>query len=124
VIEQLLLDAGQFTDVSRRDRPAGVRMPLPGADPGAGCIDEHAVETRFGRRSWTAIPGDGAVIEHLGAGGAFLENLDPAHRPVAGPDEPLVLHEVGEVQRLAAFAGAGIPPRFAGRRVAGMTDQL
>src|SRR5664280_1530536 len=101
-----------------------MRMALPGADSAAGCIDEDAIETRFGRRLRAAIPRHGAVIKHLGAGGAFLQDLEPADRPVAGPDEPLVLHEIGQMQRLAAFAGEGVPPRFAGRRRTRMANHL
>src|SRR5664279_4507874 len=99
-------------------------MALPGADAAARRINEDAIETRPGRHRRTATPRHGSVIEHLGAGGAFLQDVDPAHRTVAGPDQPLILHEVGQMQRFAAFARAGIPPGFAGRWRAGMADQL
>ena len=72
MIKQLLLNAGKFANVGRRQGPSGMRVALPGADSAARGIDEHAVETCSCRRLRPAVPEDGAVIEHLGAGGAFL----------------------------------------------------
>jgi len=55
---------------------------------------------------FAAVPKIGAVVENLRARGAALECLDAAGVAIGGPDDAFVLHLVGEVERLAAFARA------------------
>ena len=64
-----------------------------------------------------------AKIENLGPGGALLEFGEAAQRTIARPEQAFVLHQIGEMHRLAAFAGTGIPPRFAGFGRGGVSHQ-
>src|SRR5690606_14029297 len=124
VAEELELDLGEFLDVVERGGPAGVGVALPGADAGAGGVDEDAVELGLGGEHGAAVPDDGAVVENLGAGGAFAQVGEAAGVAVAGPDEAAVVHEIGEVEGFAALTGAGVPPGFAGLGRAGVADEL
>ncbi len=124
VFEEGALDGGEFEDVVDRGVPAGVGIALPGADAAARSVDEDAVEFGFGGEARAAVPGGGAEIEDVGAGGAALEGFQAARVAVGGPDEALVLHEVGEMQGFSAFAGAGVPPSLFGRGRGGDADEL
>src|ERR1035438_7372219 len=84
-------------------------------------------DTRLHRRSRLRArsrPNRGAVIEHAGARRAPPEDGQPPWRPVRRQDKALVSHQVREVKRLSALAGAGVPPGFAGLRRAGVADEL
>ena len=124
MVEQLGLEVGEFAHILECRAPAGVGIALPGADAAAGGVDQDAVEFRFGRKEGAAIPVDRAVVEDLGPTGPLSQRGQAAGGPVAGPDHALVFHLVGQMQGLAAFTGAGVPPGFAGLGPAGEADQL
>ena len=124
MVEEGELGRGQLRDILRRGGPAGLRVALPGADTAAWGVDEDAVEFRLGWEPRGAVPDHRAVVEQLCPGSAALEGLEAAGVAVAGPDDALVLHQIREVHRLAALAGAGVPPRLAGLRGAGDADHL
>src|SRR5262245_30847840 len=88
-------------------------IALPGADAAARRVDENAVEASLRRQLRGAIPDGGAKIEDRRACRASFEDLEPPHVAIGGPDHPFVRHQIGEMQQLAALAGAGIPPRLA-----------
>src|SRR4051812_35899723 len=101
-----------------------MRITLPRAHTAARCIDEDAVEFRLGWRLGRTIPWCDAIIENLGAGGTAFERIETAGMAIAGPNGAFAGHQVGEVQGLAALAGAGVPPRLAGFGRTGVADEL
>src|SRR5262245_60496541 len=101
-----------------------MRVALPGTDAAARCVEEDAVEFRLGWELVATIPCRRAAVENFGPGGALLELGQTTRRAIAGPEHALVLHEVGEVHGLAAFAGAGVPPSLAGLGCARVADEL
>lgn len=124
VFEKLALELGEFSDVGGRGGPAVVGMALPGAHAAARSVEEDTVEFRFRWQHGAAAPLDGAGVVGLGAGGPFAQVGEATGGAVAGPDDAFAAHEVGEVKGLAALAGAGIPPSFAGHGGAGVADEL
>lgn len=124
MVEHRELGGGEFGDVGGGGGPAGVGVALPSADATARGVEEDAVEFGFSGEAGGAVPKGGAVIEKFRAGGAALKGLDTFLVAVGGPDEALVHHEVGEVERFAAFASAGIPPGLAGKGRGGDADEL
>lgn len=124
MIEQGQLRGGQFPYVVGCRTPAGVRVALPGTDAAARGVKEDAVEFGFGRKSSGPIPERGAVIEKFRAGRPAFERVEPLVVAIRGPDEALVHHQVGEMKRLAAFAGAGVPPGFPRQRSGSAADEL
>ena len=124
LLEQAALHDGQLLDVVERGGPSGVGVAGPGAEAGAGGVDEDAVELRLGGQVVGRLPGGETVVVELGAAEAALEILETALGAVAAPERALVGHLVGEVERLAAFAGADVPPGLAGLRGAEGADDL
>ena len=96
--------------------PFGVRIAPPGADAGAGRVDQHEVELAFEIGELVA---DGLRRPHLdvaraGALEPVVDRRKPALVVVGGVDLALVFHQRRERQRLAAAAGAKVEHLLAG----------
>ncbi len=61
---------------------------------------------------------------YIRARGSFLKSLQALFRSVGHPDQTLIVHHIGEMQGLAAFTGAGIPPRLSSGGEGGEADEL
>ena len=130
VVEQGELGGGEFAHIFQRGRPAGVRRlrcqvptPLHGASirmPSNLCLGRQALGG--------TVPQGGAIVEQLSARAARRLSVSMRLFGMAGPSPKrcaFVFHLVGEVERLAAFAGTGIPPRLARLRARSRdSDQL
>ena len=122
--EQGELGGGEFADVFGGRGPPGVGVALPRADATAGGIDEDTVELSLGGKFIGAVPQGDAIVENLGASGAAFQGLESAHIAIAGPNDALIGHEIGEVEGFPALARAGVPPRFSRSRRGGVANEL
>ena len=118
--KQLELHSRQLRHIFRSRRPSRMRISLPSAKSTARSIDQHAVKFRLRRQFYPAVPEDASIIKTLGATCSQLQLFQPPFRSITRPDEPLVSHQIGKVERLAAFTGAYIPP---GLTRLGITEQ-
>src|SRR5687767_13586039 len=124
MFEQRTLGGGELADVGRSDRPARMRISLPGANTAARGVDEDPVEFGFRRGLRRTVPDYGTIVEKLGARGATFQSIKTTRMTVAGPHDTFVSHQICQMQRLAAFARAGVPPHLARLRRSGQADKL
>src|SRR4051812_36141637 len=107
---EAFLHLGKFAHILRGRRPAGMWIALPGADAAAWSIHEHAIKTGLGGQVFAAVPYAGPAIKNPSACSPPFELVEPPGRAVGCPDQAFVSHQSGEVQQLAAFTGARVPP--------------
>jgi hypothetical protein len=110
----------QLGQVGRRERPAAVRIAPPGARPGAGRIDQHAIEGALLPLEPLGILGiERAAFDIVRAGAtqALGGAVEAALVDVHGHDTALVVHAGRDRQGLAAGTRAIVGDLHAGPAV-------
>lgn len=113
-VEEVMLDRFKPFEGVRGEFPFDVWVASEGAKAGAGGVDEEAVYGAVEAFDVLGRGGSGLDVVGAGAGGAASELLKMMGLGVEGDDAASVAHEGGEVQGLAAFAGAGVRGAHAG----------
>lgn len=106
--------AGQGIDGS------GVRFHRGGGLGGLGSFARGVFDVGGGE----GIPETPADVKSAGSSGAAAEMGQAPGSAIAGPNHPAILHKIGQVHCLAAFAGAGVPPGFTRLGCGDFGDQL
>src|SRR5262245_46852688 len=90
--------------------PLGVGIAPPGADAGAGRIDEHEIgaASEIGERVARGARGAHLHVARAGARKPLVDGREPSLVGVGGVELPVILHHRGERQRLAAGAGTEV----------------
>ena len=104
--------------------PAGIRLAAQHAESRARCIDEHAVcHTRI---VLTGLPGIEALrFDDVDAqpAGVLFDAQQLVIVDIACHDASLVMHQSGEMRRLAARGRTAVEHEFSGLRPDDMRDQ-
>ena len=110
-VEDAPLEVEQVFQIVRRQFPPGIGIAAPGADTGAGRIDQHAViGAGMALHPGIALGAEAAALHIVDARALqpYGRAIDAALQHVAGDDAALVLHRRRHCQGLAAGAGAEI----------------
>src|SRR5262249_47490569 len=124
VTQQSLLEFSQFFYVTGFCGPASVGIALPGSDSATRGVHKHTIEKCFRREFRTAVPHFDSIVEDTGTSSTALQFLQTPFGSIAGPNQSFIFHQIRKVQCLAAFAGTGVPPRFARLRSANESYRL
>src|SRR5918993_4564853 len=124
VLEHGQLSLRQLAQIVFLAPPLDIRIAPYCAEPRAGGIEQHSVESSGERKAGFGIGLDDMDVVRAGPPNRFGQQVDPARSNISRHDGCGWTSRIGHDQRLAAGRGTGIEDPFARTRSNETSDEL